>query len=97
MGIGAIIFLWAFVGLLLGGLPGSWFGGQVDREGVGFWLGYLLGPLGWIIVLLLPPGGRHCPECGGYAPGRVLCMHCGYRFEREGGQDGAAKAPPGNP
>jgi len=36
------------------GLIGSTLGGFVDKQGAGFWLGFLLGPIGWIILFLLP-------------------------------------------
>lgn len=44
-----VIFL-----LLLCGVIGSWAGSQRGRSVAGFWLGVLAGPLGWIVVCLLP-------------------------------------------
>ena len=43
-----------------------------------FFIGILLGPLGWIITLLLPEEGARCCECGGViASGVKKCKHCG--------------------
>jgi hypothetical protein len=42
-----------FVGLVLGGV-GAFLGNLVDKGVAGFWLGCFLGPIGWIIVFLLP-------------------------------------------
>lgn len=42
------------VSALLCGCIGMALGSTVDRGGMGFILGLLLGPIGWIVVLLLP-------------------------------------------
>lgn len=51
-----------FVSLLIvafvAGLIGYWLGDKVGKSGVGFGLGFLLGPIGWILVLLLPRDER---------------------------------------
>lgn len=44
-----LFFLWLVCGVIGAGL-----GSMVQRTSTGFWLGLLLGPIGWIIVLLLP-------------------------------------------
>ena len=43
-----------FVSLVVGGIVGVLIGNAVNRKTVGFWFGLFLGPIGWIIVLLLP-------------------------------------------
>jgi ribosomal protein L7/L12 len=48
-----LIFLWLACGLI-----GAVLGSMVKRTSAGFWLGLLLGPIGWIIVLLLPRPGE---------------------------------------
>jgi hypothetical protein len=39
---------------VLSAMFGAWLGGQRNRAAEGFFLGLALGPLGWIIALLLP-------------------------------------------
>lgn len=46
------IFLTFFA--LVAGAIGAWIGSRVGQVDTGFWLGLFLGPIGWIIVLLLP-------------------------------------------
>ena len=53
-------------------------GKSKQREGAGALYGLLLGPLGWIIMLLFPSAGTKCPHCGGIAKkGASVCCHCG--------------------
>jgi len=47
------IFIMLIAGLVLGGI-GAALGSIVDKGKAGFWLGAFLGPVGWIIVFLLP-------------------------------------------
>ena len=64
--------LWAAVGAIIG---------QVARNQAlgGVALGVLLGPLGWLAVLLMPDARKKCLQCGGRLPDTpvVKCMHCG--------------------
>ena len=64
--------------VLLMGVIGSLLGSARGRGGFGFVVGILLGPVGWIIILLLPAlGGRKCPFCQGNIPDTASkCMHC---------------------
>ena len=48
-GIGLLFFAGLVTGVI-----GMLLGITVDKGGAGFWLGAFLGPIGWIIVLLLP-------------------------------------------
>ena len=48
-----ILFI-ALVSLGIGGVVGTLIGNTVNRPGGGFLFGFFLGPIGWIIVLLLP-------------------------------------------
>lgn len=60
------------MGLLIGllivsvvcGVIGLWFGEQRNRQTAGFWLGFLFGPFGWLLTLLLPTenGSRDPPS-----------------------------------
>ena len=48
-------FIWlALIGAFVSGIIGMFIGMTIDKEGSGFFLGAFLGPIGWIIVLLLP-------------------------------------------
>ena len=51
--MGELIGYIFFAGLVTG-VIGWVLGSLVDKAEVGFWLGAFLGPLGWIIVFLLP-------------------------------------------
>lgn len=48
-GIFCLMVFW-----VLSAMFGAWLGGQRNRAAEGFFLGLVLGPLGWIIALLLP-------------------------------------------
>ena len=45
------------ISLVVGGTVGVLIGNAVNRKTAGFWFGLFLGPIGWIIVLLLPRKG----------------------------------------
>ena len=49
MTIEVVLALWIIFAVV-----GAFLGSMVDKGGTGFLLGLLLGPIGWIIVLLLP-------------------------------------------
>ena len=54
--------------------------GRRKRQAVsGFVWGFVLGPLGWIVALLLPSRLPRCRMCGGELPDEsvVKCRHCG--------------------
>jgi hypothetical protein len=61
----------ALIGLLLGLGKGRGF--------LGFCLGLLLGPIGWVMVMCLSNVSRKCPHCGGGMPAGnfTRCRHCG--------------------
>lgn len=62
------------VGALIGWIKGRWLAGLV-------W-GLVLGPIGWLVVALLPSGMQECPECGRRnQPGAKVCRHCGLHFD----------------
>ena len=42
-----------FALLLCGGI-GAALGTTIEKSSMGFWLGLILGPIGWILVFLLP-------------------------------------------
>lgn len=60
------------------GMIGLGIGRTRGRGGDGFLLGFLLGPIGWLVILLLERHGRKCPECLGIVPeAAIRCRHCG--------------------
>lgn len=71
---GFAVLLWLVffggAGIALGQLRG--------RPEEGAVLGGLLGPVGWVIVILLPDLRRKCPACkGAVAEGASACRNCG--------------------
>lgn len=63
---------------LLLGLVGCVIGNFHGRPAAGFFLGFILGPIGWLLVLLLKRGGRKCPACLCVVHDQaVRCRHCG--------------------
>jgi len=77
--LGLATLIW----LIAGPVAGRWFGKQRNRPDHGMLLGLLLGPFGWLLTLLLPPGATsqgetiRCPTCGGALAGRYeKCQHC---------------------
>ena len=69
----AYLFVW----LLLGGI-GAAIGQKKGRTGAGFLWGFLLGPIGWLVIGLGPSLLPKCPECGGeIVQGAKKCKNCG--------------------
>jgi predicted amidophosphoribosyltransferase len=69
-----VAILWC----VLGGLVGLAIGQKKGRTGEAFLLGFLLGPIGWLLVGLGPSMGPKCPHCGGSVEaGFTACRHCG--------------------
>jgi hypothetical protein len=63
---------------LLMGVVGCALGSCRQRAFDGFILGVLLGPIGWVLILLLDHRGRKCPACLGVVPQQARrCQHCG--------------------
>ena len=57
-----ILILWRIVGPAVGGLIGV----KRGRPELGVFLGFLLGPVGWLLVSLSNQvGPQRCPHCGG--------------------------------
>ena len=51
LGFGLILFV---IVAWVSSLAGRYFGSTKNRAKEGAWLGFLFGPLGWILVLLMP-------------------------------------------
>ena len=60
MAEGILAFL--IIGAVIGGIVGMFLGDSVNKGGAGFWLGLFLGPIGWIIVFLLPRETSNGPQ-----------------------------------
>jgi hypothetical protein len=64
--------------LVVGGLIGAIVGQSKGRAGAGFFLGLLLGPIGWLVVAVGPNMNPKCPLCGGVVvKGAIKCKNCG--------------------
>ena len=57
---GILAFL--IIGAIVSGIVGAFLGDSVNKGAAGFWLGLFLGPIGWIIVLLLPRETSNSPQ-----------------------------------
>ncbi len=74
------------VGIPVSAAIGAFCGSFKRNSLYGFLLGALIGPLGWIVVLLLPTKGPLCPSCkAAYNPGATRCCHCGSEIIRSPG------------
>ena len=70
------LIVYIFIAGLVTGVIGWVLGSFIDKSEAGFWLGAFLGPLGWIIVLLLPRDSEYkkdshsqsAPQCNIPAP-----------------------------
>ena len=56
------ILAFVVIGAIISGIVGGFLGDSVNKGIAGFWLGFFLGPIGWIIVLLLPRETSHSPQ-----------------------------------
>jgi hypothetical protein len=72
------------LGSLASGMIGGLIGARRKQVVSGVVWGALLGPVGWIIVVLLPHRGARCPACGGVLgkDGATKCMHCATDLPR---------------
>ncbi len=66
---------------LANGLIGALVGQKKNRIEAGLLFGFLLGPLGWLLVALGPNHGPKCPECGGdIVENARRCKNCGVEL-----------------
>jgi hypothetical protein len=79
--------------VLIGGAIGYAIGTMKENGKAGFWLGALLGPVGWIIAAIIDYPTK-CPECRRGCPeSATKCQHCGCGFARVGEHKLARVAP----
>ncbi len=70
--------------LMLNALVGAAIGQKKNRLVAGLVFGFLLGPIGWLVIALGPDMGPKCPECGGpIVKGAKRCKNCGAILEHE--------------
>jgi len=65
---------------LINGLIGAIIGDRKGRQGAGFFLGILIGPIGWLAVGFGPDFSKKttCPFCAeDIKPEACICKHCG--------------------
>jgi hypothetical protein len=68
---------WFIWGVVVSTLIGAVIGQFKGRVGAGAFGGFLLGPIGWLIVGLASDNRRQCPECKGAVPDDARrCRHC---------------------
>ena len=71
-----IVLLYTFSALISGAI-GALIGQRRRRTGAGFWWGFLLGPIGWLVVALGPALGPKCVNCGSPRSTSKICFRCG--------------------
>ena len=81
-----LIAVSALYAVLCNMFAGAWIGSFRGRSGLGFLLGFFLGPLGWFVVLNMNDKRLKCSHCKGHIPaGALRCLHCGAdRTEKAG-------------
>lgn len=76
--------LFLLLSFLTFGAVGWLIGARKGRPLAGLVWAIVLGPIGWLLMALLPSAASSkasaCPHCGGVVPvGQVSCNHCGNR------------------
>jgi hypothetical protein len=63
--------------LIAGGI-GAAIGARKNRTAFGLLVGAIVGPLGWLVVLVMPSNFPKCPACkGDVIAGATKCKNCG--------------------
>ena len=86
---GGYIAFW----VLFGGLVGAAIGSTRRQIFSGLVWGVILGPIGWVIVFMLPDLRAKCPECRGSLPDAQVrrCRHCGSELIKKKHQTSSYK------
>jgi hypothetical protein len=75
-----MLWVWAAVFTIVGALVGAWIGKRRNAVKRDVLLGATLGPIGWVISLLLPKekAPLQCASCKGIVAAKdAHCRHCG--------------------
>ena len=71
------VIIWTLTAVIAGAI-GAMVGQRRGRQYAGFWWGFLLGPLGWLIVALgRDLSASNCVHCGAKWYQIRLCTQCG--------------------
>lgn len=72
-----VLIFYVIVSTSIGAWVGSWRG----RPGAGLFLGFVAGPIGWLIVVAAPTAAPLCAECHHPTTSDAkVCGACGRRF-----------------
>jgi hypothetical protein len=78
------LWFWAIAFTVIGAVVGAWIGKRKNAIARDTLLGAALGPIGWIISLVLPAVKPKpaCPACAGeVGAGDAHCRHCGAKLK----------------
>jgi len=86
----SIIF---FCVCVINGLVGYAIGQRAGRGLAGILWGVLLGPIGWVVILIAGGSGPKCPRCQGVLPSAEVraCKHCGAIIASKGAKSKKAE------
>ena len=75
------LLLWCAICCAVGALIGK----SKGKQALGGFLGFLLGPIGWLIIALQSSNKPKCKDCKGEVePGARKCKNCGSSLISEG-------------
>jgi hypothetical protein len=74
-----LFVLGLFSGLAIAGCVGYFIGRAVGDANAGLVWGLLLGPIGWLVVLLKSNTGERCRKCRAPLKSRDRCPRCGTK------------------
>jgi hypothetical protein len=80
---------YVLVWVALGALVGAAIGKSKGRALAGAAWGIFLGPIGWIVMAIVPDVRIKCPFCGGeIVAGAIKCKNCGSDLPVSSGSNG---------
>ena len=76
------VFVFCFLALVVNPVVGYFIGKSKGRATGGVLLGFLVGPLGWLLVAVGPDRRPKCPLCkGAVEAGATKCKNCGGNLQ----------------